>query len=82
MQEHHKGFSDQIPEMRSTLMKALRLPPPNKIPEPQTSCFPLPELAEARPKPAEPQTESAHLQNVQTVQHVIVDVHSTAEDDK
>ena len=71
MQEHHKGSSTQIPEMRSTLMKALRLPPPNKIPEPQT-----------RPKTAEAQTESAHLQNVQTVQHVIVDVHSTAEDDK
>ena len=71
MQEHHKGSSTQIPEMRSTLMKALRLPPPNKIPEPQT-----------RPKTAEARTESAHLQNVQTVQHVIVDVHSTAEDDK
>ena len=83
MQEHHKGFSDQIPEMRSTLMKALRLPPPNKIHEPQNSFLPLPELVETRPKPAEPQTASAHLQNIQTVQHVIVDVHSTAaEDDK
>ena len=60
MQEHHKGFSAQIPEMRSTLMKALRLPPPNKIPGPQNSSLELPELAEARHKPAEPQTESAH----------------------
>ena len=78
MQEHHKGSSTQIPEMRSTLMKALRLPPPNKIPEPQNSCLELPELADARPKPAEPQTVSAHLQTVLTVQHVTVDVHPTA----
>ena len=62
MQAHHKGSSTQIPEMRSTLMKALRLPPPNKIPGPQNSSLELPELAEARHKPAEPQTESAHLQ--------------------
>ena len=87
MQKHHPGCSSQIPEMRSTLMKMLKLPPARPTPESEGTSLQTDSVtAQIQPsnsttEVSPPQQPVASTSNIsEELQSVVIDVPENTED--